>query len=388
MEDEDDDDLFEIYEFYNDSSSEEEADFFNGFYSTRHRARVPTRSYASMPPRPVKPIEREARPGEEPHVLAMLEVDLYEYPGAREPLLYAGDTVKIEGSYSEASLSKPSVEYLVYEHAIRPNADAPASNTLYLYLSGDQLSFLKIVNGDDAEPPFQLGYPEWARQPENSDELPLVCGQSYTLFEPSTDPGWRYAVSRGVAGLVPINYFPRFFSRPDDLASSAADQPAEQGAEMVDHQQDTNHSETLCIDQPDPHALSPLNGQTKSGSAPIEIDHPGSKELCNSSLHVELPDAFSTHSDISMIEHPQSSAPLLSQAAPSEQRNQHPPTRPIIYCQAAFSYHATQIDELSFTQGDQLVLYNQSEDSGWWQGALINRPFHIGLVPETHLIFN
>jgi len=55
-----------------------------------------------------------------------------------------------------------------------------------------------------------------------------------------------------------------------------------------------------------------------------------------------------------------------------------------ITARALYSYNATDSTELSFVEGELLIITSQ-DDSGWWQGHSQQNPASIGLLPSNYV---
>ncbi|KAL9650058.1 hypothetical protein ABK040_003176 [Willaertia magna] len=53
---------------------------------------------------------------------------------------------------------------------------------------------------------------------------------------------------------------------------------------------------------------------------------------------------------------------------------------------ALYAYDAQDSNELSFNEGDVLVVYEKEEDDGWWKGAKEKTPNKIGIFPSNFVV--
>ncbi|MDP2436242.1 MAG: SH3 domain-containing protein, partial [archaeon] len=337
--------------------------------SAQPRVFVPRQAHAQE-----DPPQKCVMPGEPPHVVAIIRNDVYEYRGAPRPVLRRGDTVRIDGGFSDSWLQDPRIEYLV--NATADNSSRPIS----VYVAGRQLRFTTIVN-HSPRPQMIVEYPMWDRQANGEDELPLRRSAPCTLFDPSpTDPGWCYAVADLSVGLAPLNFF-----RPLPSATPVTQQGSMAGAPR-----------SLSNKSSKKDRISP---SSSSSSSSPSSSSPSSFPSSSSSVHDHRTDDswdFPTTTVFALPEwappaHPQTgqeqtdqetcSQPEQSWSKP-EEKHRPQPTR---MCRAKFSYRALASDELSFVANEAIMIFGEGPDPGWWIGASMRNPPFKALVPETHI---
>ncbi|XP_041044394.1 CD2-associated protein isoform X2 [Carcharodon carcharias] len=209
--------------------------------------------------------------------------------------------------------------------------------------------------------------------PQNEDELEIKTGDVIEIIEEVEEGWWKGALNEKT-GLFPSNFVKELIDQTEDGESnevlSEADVPVK---DLIGMGPASPTSPIEFIGNE-----SPVGAGTTA--QPKKIRGVGFGDIFKEGS-VKLKSRLST----SELEDKKSEKQLTptsnAEAVKNEPENKHKVKE---YCKAVFAYEATNPDELSFKEGDRILLTSKDTgDRGWWKGELNGKQ---GVFPDNFVV--
>ncbi|XP_078069007.1 CD2-associated protein isoform X2 [Mustelus asterias] len=209
--------------------------------------------------------------------------------------------------------------------------------------------------------------------PQNEDELEIKTGDVIEVID-EVEEGWWKGTLNEKTGLFPSNFVKELIDQTEDGESND-----------VQSETDVPVKDLIGMGPASPTSPIEFTGNESSVGAgttaqPKKIRGMGFGDIFKEGS-VKLKSRLSTGEAEDKKSEKQSTPTSNAEAVKNDPENKHKAKE---YCKAVFSYEATNLDELSFKEGDRILLINKDTgDKGWWRGELNGKQ---GVFPDNFVV--
>ncbi|XP_043539120.1 CD2-associated protein isoform X8 [Chiloscyllium plagiosum] len=205
--------------------------------------------------------------------------------------------------------------------------------------------------------------------PQNEDELEIKTGDLIEIIE-EVEEGWWRGILNEKIGLFPSNFVKELIDQAEDGDSNE-----------VLSEPDVPVKDLIGLGPTSPTEI-PVNESPGAGTTahPKKIRGVGFGDIFKEGS-VKLKSRLS-NSDLEDKKSEKQVTPTSNaEAVKHEPENKHKVKE---FCKAVFAFEATNSDELSFKEGDHILLTSKDTgDKGWWRGELNGKQ---GVFPDNFVV--
>ncbi|XP_048453295.1 CD2-associated protein isoform X5 [Rhincodon typus] len=208
--------------------------------------------------------------------------------------------------------------------------------------------------------------------PQNEDELEIKTGDLIEIIE-EVEEGWWRGILNEKIGLFPSNFVKELIDQTDDGDSSE-----------ISTEPDVPVKDLIGLGPTSPTSPTEFTGNESPGTGttaqPKKIRGVGFGDIFKEGS-VKLKSRLS-NSDLEDKKSEKQVTPTSNaEAMKHEPENKHKVKE---FCKAVFAYEANNSDELSFKEGDHILLTSKDTgDKGWWKGELNGKQ---GVFPDNFVV--
>ncbi|XP_060707263.1 CD2-associated protein [Hemiscyllium ocellatum] len=208
--------------------------------------------------------------------------------------------------------------------------------------------------------------------PQNEDELEIKTGDLIEIIE-EVEEGWWRGVLNEKIGLFPSNFVKELIDQAEDGDSNEVlSEPDVPVKDLIGLGPASPTSPTELPVNESPGAGTTAQPKKIRGVGFGDIFKEGSVKLKSRLSNSDLEDKKSDK---------QVTPTSNAEAVKHEPENKNKVKE---FCKAVFAYEATNSDELSFKEGDHILLTSKDTgDKGWWRGELNGKQ---GVFPDNFVV--
>ncbi|XP_072412690.1 CD2-associated protein isoform X4 [Chiloscyllium punctatum] len=208
--------------------------------------------------------------------------------------------------------------------------------------------------------------------PQNEDELEIKTGDLIEIIE-EVEEGWWRGILNEKIGLFPSNFVKELIDQTEDGDSNEVlSEPDVPVKDLIGLGPTSPTSPTEFPVNESPGAGTTAQPKKIRGVGFGDIFKEGSVKLKSRLSNSDLEDKKSEK---------QVTPTSNAEAVKHEPENKHKVKE---FCKAVFAYDATNSDELSFKEGDHILLTSKDTgDKGWWRGELNGKQ---GVFPDNFVV--